>query len=107
MHENKIGQNVLVTTDTWFYAPDGLSYRAAFGKLKAVRSSEDTLGIRTNAKSTNWYMEVGNLTIAGCQVHFVVQTDKVNFGSVTESLSHEAEYKEATRLTNIYNANGD
>ena len=39
--------NFLITTDSWFIAPDGKQYRAAWGKVE-VYSSEDTLGIKTN-----------------------------------------------------------
>ena len=55
----QIGQKALITTDAWFYAPDGRQYRAVFGTVKAVRTSEETLGVRTNARSTNWYVEIG------------------------------------------------
>ena len=106
MNENNIGKNVLVTTDNWFYAPDGRSYRAAFGTLKAIKSAEDTLGIRTNARSTNWYMEIGNLTIAGCQINYVVQTDSVALGEVEDFSAHEGKHVISTRPSAIYNANG-
>lgn len=76
----QVGQKALITTNAWFYAPDGRQYRAAFGTVKAVRTSEDTLGVRTNARSTNWYVEIGNLTIAGCQIHYALRCDAVNTG---------------------------
>src|SRR3546814_7562125 len=56
-----VGDQALITTDNWFYAPDGKSYRAAFGTVQAIRSSEIALGVKTNSKSTNWYVEVGNM----------------------------------------------
>lgn len=74
------GQKALITTDDWFFAPDGNSYRAVFGTVHAVRSAEETLGIRPNGKSTNWYVEIGNMTIAGCQVHYAVKTDTCHDG---------------------------
>jgi hypothetical protein len=74
------GQKALITTDNWFFAPDGNTYRAVFGTVKAVRSAEETLGVKTNAKSTNWYVEIGNMTIAGCQIHYAVRTDKCSDG---------------------------
>lgn len=102
-----IGQKALVTVDNWFYAPDGKVYRAAFGTVKAVRTSEESLGVRTNAKSTNWYLEIGNMTIAGCQIHYVVRTDEYFDGNVrdwTSSADHGC--REFTRPTAIYNADG-
>lgn len=70
------GQKALITTDNWFFAPDGNSYRAVFGTVKAVRTAEESLGVKPNAKSTNWYVEIGNMTIAGCQVHYAIRTDE-------------------------------
>lgn len=75
----EIGKTALITTDNWFIAPDGKQYRAVFGVVKAVLSSEATLGVRTNAKSTNWYVVIGNLTIAGCQIHYAIRADKAHF----------------------------
>lgn len=105
MHDQHVGKNVLVTTEGWFFAPNGKSYRAAWGTLKGVKTAEDTLGIRPNGRSTNWYMEVGNLTIAGCQVHYVLQTDKVDFGEVDEFSTHEGKHVISKRPSAIYDAN--
>lgn len=79
----KLGDKVLVTVDNWFYAPDGRCYRAVFGTVKGCRSSEDSLGVRTNAKSTNWYLEVGSVTIAGCQIHYIVKCSACHLGEGT------------------------
>lgn len=70
-----LGSEVLVTTDNWFYAPDGRCYRAATGKLVAIMD-DSVLGIQTNRNSTNWYAQVGNLMIAGCQIHYAIRLDK-------------------------------
>lgn len=107
MNNNYIGKNVLITTEGWFYAPDGIAYRAVWGMLKAVKTAEDTLGIRPNGRSTNWYVEVGNVTISGCQVNYVVQTDKVNFGEVDEFSIYEGQHVISKRPCAIYNANGE
>lgn len=105
MNEQHVGKKVLVTVDNWFYAPNGKSYRAVWGTLKAVKTAEDTLGVRPNGRSTNWYLEVGNLTIAGCQVHYVLQTDTVEFGEVDEFSTHEGLHVVSKRPSAIYNAN--
>jgi hypothetical protein len=70
-----IGSEVLITTDNWFYAPDGRCYRAATGKLIAIMD-DSVLGIHTNRNSTNWYVQVGNLMIAGCQIHYAIRLSK-------------------------------
>lgn len=99
----QIGQKALITTNAWFYAPDGRQYRAVFGTVKAVRSSEDTLGIRTNARSTNWYVEIGNLTVAGCQIHYALRCDEVNTGAAKDwSADAEKGLTEYDRPSAIY-----
>lgn len=39
-----------------------------------ILKDEDTLGIKTNARSTNWYAFVGDeekgIIVAGCQIHY-------------------------------------
>lgn len=78
----QIGKKVLITTNNWFVAPDGRQYMAVFGTVKAVLDSQQTLGVKTNARSTNWYVELGNMTIAGCQIFYAVRTDRVELGEV-------------------------
>jgi len=70
-----VGDKVLVTTDGWFFAPDGRQYRGVFGTVMALDTAEATLGIRPNGRSTNWYLQVGCVLLAGCQVHYVVRSD--------------------------------
>ena len=72
----KIGEKYLITTDGWFFAPDGELYRAVFGTINGVNSDLDVLGIKTNSKSTDWYVTIGNMVIAGCQIHYAIKTDK-------------------------------
>lgn len=67
----------LVTTDNWFYAPDGMQYKAAWGNVKVV--GDEVLGIKTNRNSSNWFLQVGNgddhVLIAGCQIHYAVKCE--------------------------------
>jgi len=65
---------------------------------------EETLGISTNRHSTNWYVQIGNLVIAGCQIHYAVKCDAVNFHRVTEDQVHEGKYICSPKETIIYNA---
>lgn len=99
-----IGDKALVTTDNWFYAPDGRQYKAAYGTVKAVRGSEDTLGVKTNARSTNWYVEIGNMTIAGCQIYYLVKSKGCNFGWTDDYSIHDGTCNAFTRPSAIYDA---
>lgn len=80
-----IGCNVLVTTNEWFYAPDGGSYKAVWGRLVAVHTTEEDLGFRPSARHTNWMVQVGDIMIAGCQCLYVIKCDQEpNTGPVSE-----------------------
>lgn len=104
MNQDHIGKNVLITTVDWFFAPDGKLYRAVWGELKAIKQAEANLGIRPNGRSINWYIEVGNMTVAGCQVNYCIQTDHVDLGWVDDSLQHEGRHVVNSRPSMIYNA---
>ena len=73
----KTGEKYIVTTDNWFFAPDGKQYRGVFGKVEII--SDAFLGIKTNIRSSNWFAKVGteenHVIIAGCQIHYAVKTD--------------------------------
>lgn len=72
----KLGKKYLITTDTWFLGPDGESYKAVFGTLIGIFPDTEILGLaKTNRNSANWYIEIGNLIIAGCQIHYALRTD--------------------------------
>lgn len=55
-----IGKKVLVTTDNWFFAPDGIQYRAVYGTLVGIQTSEQALGVKVNARSQDWFMTVAS-----------------------------------------------
>jgi hypothetical protein len=101
----KVGEKFLVTTDGWFYGPDGRQYRGAYGTVRGVHTAEDTLGVRPNGRSTNWYLEIGRVTIAGCQVHYAVQCDECNFDLAKDwTSSGERGVTEFDRPSAIYQA---
>lgn len=79
----ELGERYLITTDNWFIAPDGEQYRAVFGTVTGVTSDDQTLGIKTNRGSTNWYVVIGNMIVAGCQIHYCIRTDEVSRRPVT------------------------
>lgn len=101
----KIGKKALITTDNWFFAPDGQQYRSVFGTIKGVYDSQVTLGVKTNAKSTNWYVVIGNLTLAGCQIHYVVETDSFSSLPPKKEIDNDGKTIVVRNcLSNIYNA---
>jgi hypothetical protein len=99
------GQKAVVTTDGWFFAPDGQMYRAVFGTVKGIRNDEETLGIKTNKGSTNWYLEIGNMLVAGCQIHYAVKTDSFNPRPYKRNIEYNGRLVVADEDgSNIYNA---
>lgn len=100
-----VGDKALITTDCWFLAPDGNQYKAVWGTVHAVRSSEETLGIKTNARSTNWYVEIGDMTIAGCQIHYMIKAGSCNTDTVWHHKEEGGVVKEFSLPSNIFNAN--
>lgn len=93
-----IGTKLLITTDNWFFAPDGQNYRAVYGTVRGVFSDTETLGIKTNAKSTNWYVQIGKMCIAGCQIHYVIE----HYGIVNTGITRDDKGEEL--LPRIYMA---
>jgi len=95
----------LITTDGWFYAPDGKKYRSVWGDVKIM---EDTLlGLKTNRNSTNWYAYVGSeengMIVAGCQIHYAVKCNKKpHAGDVNDIQYNEQGAKHFNRPSEIY-----
>jgi len=100
----EVGTKVLITTNNWFYGPDGREYRAVFGTVKAVRTDDETLGIRTNRNATNWYLEIGNMVVAGCQVFYVVACNKPPGDRAAAWTFESGTLKEYDRPTSVFNA---
>ena len=98
-----LGEKALITTDNWFLAPDGKEYKGVFGTVKGVRTAEESLGVRPNGRSTNWYVEIGCMTVAGCQVHYAIRTDQCSPDPVPAWSSHpEQGIVKYERPSNIY-----
>lgn len=100
----EVGKKALITTNEWFIAPDGKQYRAVFGTVKAVQSSEETLGVRTNARSTNWYVEIGCVTLAGCQVHYAIRAETCNLGHVDDYTTSGGTLSTFAKPSSIFDA---
>ena len=103
------GKKYLVTTDSWFMAPDGEQYKAVFGTLMGVFEDTQVLGVaKTNRNSTNWYVEIGNMIVAGCIVHFAIQSDNCSTNPPTKDLEHDgAIYSVKEAISRIYMADQD
>ncbi len=95
----------LITTDSWFYAPDGEQYRAVFGTVTSIETDENMLGIKTNRGSTNWYIIIGNMVVAGCQIHYCIKTKSASFEPAICEIEHEGKlFSVRKAITRIYNA---
>lgn len=68
----------LITTDEWFIAPDGQSYKSVWGEVLILEDS--IIGLKTNRNSTNWYAKIGNeekhIIVAGCQIHYALKCEE-------------------------------
>ena len=94
----------LINTDNWFYGPDGKQYKAVWGEVKILEDS--FLGIKTNARATNWYARVGtegnHIIVAGCQIHYAVKMqEEPPSGYIDDYQVHEGEIKNYRRPSNI------
>ena len=63
---------MLITTEHWFYAPDGRQYKGVYGKANIIQAKA-LLGFNPT-HSTNWMLEVGGfdkkIIVMGCQIHY-------------------------------------
>lgn len=95
----------LISTDAWFYAPDGRQYNAVWGEVEIV--SDSILGIKTNVRSSNWFAKIGSeenhVIVAGCQIHYAIKCeDKPNDGLVNDHRITDQRVKVYTRPCQIY-----
>jgi hypothetical protein len=103
--ENFIGKKVLITTQNWFYGKDGKQYKACHGTLIAIHEAGKTLGFIPNRAHANWFVEVGDMIIMGCQVMYINQVDSVEYGDVEDWATKESSCNKFTRPSAIYNLN--
>lgn len=71
MMQDFIDKKVLITTQNWFLAPDGKEYMGVYGTLKAIHEAGKTLGFIPNRSHANWFLEIGDMIIMGCQVMYI------------------------------------
>ena len=94
----------LITTDNWFYGPDGFQYRAVWGEVQIVEDS--FLGIKTNIRSSNWYAKIGtednHVIVAGCQIHYAVKTDEKPETIASDITINDGVRKTEERINAVY-----
>ena len=93
----KEGENYLVTTDGFFIAPDGEQYRSVWGKCH-ICTTEEILGFTPIRPSTNWFLNVGEMLIAGCHIHYFV---KCEFKPEVE-LNYYIDFETKNKIGRIY-----
>lgn len=103
LQNESIGEKHLITTNEWFIAPDGNQYKAAFGVLYGIYE-DSSLGIKTNRHSTNWFVQLGGMTIAGCQIHYAIKTDDCELGDIDDYEIYQGEVKKTNIRSRIYAA---
>lgn len=103
--EIELNKKYLITTDNWFMAPDGYMYRAVHGTVTSIEDSKELLGVPANRHSTNWYVIIGNLILAGCQVHYSIQTEKCCFDKYVREIENQGQLSfQDEKSSRIYNA---
>ncbi|MDH7463994.1 hypothetical protein QEG73_22015 [Chitinophagaceae bacterium 26-R-25] len=80
--QDLLNKKVLITTSNWFYAPDGKQYKAVHGTLQGIHEAGKALGFIPNRSHANWFIQIGQMTIMGCQVMYVIQCETINGGEV-------------------------
>lgn len=92
-----LNSKVLVTTVNWFYGPDGKQYRAIWGTLKGVHEAQKVFGFVPSRTHANWFIEIGDITVTGCQVLYCIKCpNKPNDSEVDEWHSPTYPEKEVT-----------
>lgn len=105
--KDHIGKNVLINCQNWFTAPDGKDYKAVWGKLIAIHEAGKMLGFIPNRSHANWFIEIGNMQIKGCQVlYFIVcENEPLFVDSEAWNTTTEHIIVKYQRPCVIYNAN--
>jgi len=74
----KNGEKYLITTNNYFYGPDGEQYRAVYGVVQ-IKEAKDVFGFTPNVRHTNWITEVGTeekkVVVTGCEVLYALKLD--------------------------------
>lgn len=80
-----LDKNILVTTSDWFMAPDGIQYKAIYGKLTKIYNAKELIGFDPARQHTNWVYQIGSATIMGCRIMYAIEcTIPPNMSTVTD-----------------------
>lgn len=80
-----IGKKVLITTHEWFLGTDGRSYKAVWGDLVSITEAKDSVGFAIHRSQANWFIEIGDMVIAGCQVLYLMHCpDRPETGDIED-----------------------
>lgn len=95
----------LISTDNWFFAPNGKQYNAVWGDVEIL--SDSFLGVKTNYRSANWFAKIGteknHVIVAGCQIHYAVKCEeKPNLNNVSDHRVIDSGCQYFDRPTQIY-----
>ena len=100
-----LNKSYVITTDAFFFAPDGEQYKAVFGTVTAILNDEQTLGIKTNRGSSNWYVVIGDMIVAGCQIHYCIRSDGFSKKPTKMQIVHDGQLSyHDENITRIYDA---
>lgn len=70
------------------------------GILKGVREAKAVLGFQPSRSHANWYVEIGDLVLSGCQAnYFLLCPERPVVDSIVESNSNGSNF---TRDNGIY-----
>jgi len=99
-----IGKKVLATTNEWFIAPDGKQYKAVFGTLRSINDAKEAFGFVPSRGHASWFIQIGNVHIAGCQLLYCVEANEANvqFGNVEEWNTKDGVLFQYNKPTSIY-----
>lgn len=85
-----IGEKYLVTTNEWFFAPDGRRYKAVLGTVKKMISDDK--------------ISIGCMYINKYEVKYIIRTDICNLGESVTDIEHNGSMNTCTVASRIYDA---
>ena len=98
----KKGDKYLVTTSEWFVAPDGQQYRAVFGMVVGVHQTKDALDVPNTRHHANWYLQIGNARLAGCQIKYAIETDQCSRADTQSTEFYNGEFVRGGNQSVVY-----
>lgn len=91
MKKDYLQKKVLLSLHNWIFAPDGKQYRAIYGTLHSINESKNIFGFVPSRNHTNWFAEIGNMIIMGCQIQACIVCEKDPETQITDFIVREHE----------------